>query len=54
MIMRQHLISLSKDKNSDPDRIHIRTLKVITDQCIIAIPRSIISATLEQEEEPWA
>lgn len=52
--MRQHLISLSKDRNPDPDRIHIRTLKVIADQFIIAIPRSIISATLEQEEEPWA
>ena len=54
MIMRQHLISLSKDKNPDPDRILIRTLKVIADQFIITIPRSIISATLEQDEEPWA
>ena len=51
--MRQHLISLSKDRNPDPDRIHIRTLKVIVDRFIIAIPRSIISAMLEQKE-PWA
>ena len=51
--MTHHLISLSKDRNPDPDRIHTRTLKVIVDQFIIAIPGSIISAILEQKE-PWA
>lgn len=46
VIARQQFLYLRIGIRSD--RIHIRTLKVIVDRFIIAIPRSIISAMLEQ------